>query len=107
MWTIIIKKLIDAHNPWRVQIAAILSSIERAYVLSYLFSSKPSIAFLPHKPFYNQPNYSSWCLLQAIQLIASPDLNKNKGVAETAPNKTIEQDKQTNKQTHKQTNKTI
>ena len=39
------------------------------------FPSKPSIAFLHHKPSYSQPNYSSWwlgflwCLFWAIYLI--------------------------------------
>ena len=52
--------------------AAILSSIESVYVLSNPFPSKPSIVFSPQKPFYSQPNYSSWwlgifwCLFQAI-----------------------------------------
>ena len=41
---------------------AILSSIESPYVLSNPFPSKPSIVFSPHKPFYSQPNYSSWWL---------------------------------------------
>ena len=31
-------------------------------VLSNPFPSKPSIVFSPHKPFYSQPNYSSWWL---------------------------------------------
>ena len=42
--------------------AAILSSIESAYVLSNPFPSKPSIVFSLYKPFYSQPNYSSWWL---------------------------------------------
>ena len=42
--------------------AAILSSIESAYVMSNPFPSKPSIVFLAQKPFYSQPNYSSWWL---------------------------------------------
>ena len=33
-----------------------------AYVLSNLFSSKPSIVFSPQKPFYSQSNYSFWWL---------------------------------------------
>ena len=42
--------------------AAILSSIESAYLLSNPFPSKPSIVFSAQKPFYSQPNYSSWGL---------------------------------------------
>ena len=38
--------------------AAILSSIESAYVVSNPFPSKPSIVFLAQKPFCSQPNYS-------------------------------------------------
>ena len=41
--------------------AAILSSSESAYGLSNPFPSKPLIVFSPQKPFYSQPNYSSWC----------------------------------------------
>ena len=40
--------------------AAILSSIESAFLLSNPFPSKPLIVFLPQKPFYIQPIYSSW-----------------------------------------------
>ena len=40
--------------------AAILSSIKSVHVLSNPFPSKPSIVFSAHKPFYSQPNYSSW-----------------------------------------------
>ena len=53
--------------------AAILSSIKRAYtVLSDPFPFKPLIVFSAQKPFYSQPNYSSWwlgifwCLFRAI-----------------------------------------
>ena len=57
---------------WKVLEFAILSSIENVCVLSNPFPSKPSIVFSPQKPFYSQPNYSSWqlgifwCLFQAI-----------------------------------------
>ena len=36
------------------------SSIGNTYALSNPFPSKPSIIFSPQKPFYSQPNYSSW-----------------------------------------------
>ena len=58
-----------------------------AYVLSNLFSSKPSIVFSPQKPFYSQSNYSFWWLgIFFLALISSnfPDVNKTKGVSETA-----------------------
>ena len=51
----------------------------------------PNHRFFSHfiKPLYSQPTYSSWwlgvfffCLFRALQLIASPDVNKNKGMAE-------------------------
>ena len=42
--------------------AATLSSIQIANALSNLFPSKLSIVFLAQKPFYSQPNYSSWWL---------------------------------------------
>ena len=40
--------------------------------------SKPSIVFSSHRPLYNQPR----CLFQVISVIAFPDVNNNKGVAE-------------------------
>ena len=40
--------------------AAILSSIESAYILSNPFPSKPSIISSSHKPFYSLPDYPSW-----------------------------------------------
>ena len=32
----------------------------KIHALGNPFASKPSIAFPPQKPFYSQPNYSSW-----------------------------------------------
>ena len=40
--------------------------------------------FLAQKPFNSQPNYSPGCLSNFWCLVACPDVNKNKGVAETA-----------------------
>ena len=77
------------HNSLRPNApAAILSSIESAYLLRNPFPSKPSIVFWPRKPLYSQPNYSSWWLGIFVVLISSnlvnrvPDVNINKGVAE-------------------------
>ena len=60
--------------------------------------SKPSIVFSSQNTFYSQSSYSSWwsgfvclfvclfCLFQAIELLVSLDVKKNKGVVETASN---------------------
>ena len=70
------------------------TSIESVQVLSNPFPSKPLFVFSPQKPFYSQPNYMYIPLgdqvffgafFRAIQLIKSPDVNKNKGVAEMIP----------------------
>ena len=73
-------------------ILQIVSSIKMCVCFDWYLRvpSKPSIVFSPQKPSYSQPNYPSWwlgnfwCLFQAIQLIASSDVNRNKAVAETA-----------------------
>ena len=59
-------------------------------VLSNPFPSKPSIVFSPQKPFYSQPNYASWWLVARGAYfeefsLSSLDVNKKKGVTETAP----------------------
>ena len=64
--------------------------MENTYALSNPFPPKSSITFSPHKPFYSQPKFSSWWLgifgayFEQFSLL-SPDVNKNKGVPETAP----------------------
>ena len=73
--------------PTEPKCSAILSFTESVYVWSNPFPSKPSIVFLDQKPFYSQPNYSSWWLgmflvLSNLVIMTSSDLNKNKGVAE-------------------------
>ena len=41
-------------------VAPIVPAANNTYALSNPFPSKPSIVFSAQKPFYSQPNYSSW-----------------------------------------------
>ena len=58
------------------------------YLPSKPFPSKSSIVFSAQQPFYSQPNYSYIFLFVLILSkfgLPSPDVNKNKGVAERVP----------------------
>ena len=54
----------------------------RHFIVCFAISSEPSIVFSPQKPFYSQPNDSSWWW---GFFFASPDVNKNKKVTEITP----------------------
>ena len=67
------------------------SSIKSVYLFVIRVPSKPAIVFLSKKPFYHQPNYSSWwlgifwCLYFEQLIIVSLDSNKNEWAPEMSP----------------------
>ena len=66
-----------------------LSSIKSAYVLSNPFPPKPPIVFSPYRHAVSLTVFPLviryFSVLILSNLVKSPDVNKNKGVAEMAP----------------------
>ena len=62
LWTRILQ-IKGATSPIIPSAPECLSSKESVYVLSNPFPSNPPIALSAQKPFYSQPNYSSWWMI--------------------------------------------
>ena len=64
------QKAKESDSPLIPSAPAPAASLSSAYLLSNPFPSKPSIIFSAQKPFYSQPDYSSWWLGIFLVLIS-------------------------------------